>query len=580
MLLFLAYLLLLISLVARFARASLWRRTFYWSLVAVAYIFTVRLFTAVIIGTPSVGTTLFTLPEVQLPSWLTGIRLGGVVTRERITSTIEDTYLIAAVIATFGAMTAFLSPKRILSLVPKRARSFSTALVIALNSYPQLVHAISRIKRAQELRSPNMARWSKMGVAIIEDAVKRSLLIGQSLFLRGYDDFYKSVRRSNLNTPSHLTLVDFTVSFSPELQPVLDKVSIDIAPGSLTLIAGDTGSGKSTLLKVLAGLVPATTGGYISQEIPHLQRAVYLPQNPRDSFLTETVFEEIAFALKIRHEDELSISEKVAAIANRIGIAHLLERDLTQLSGGETQRVAIASLMVSQPQYLLLDEPASELDSEGRSQLLSLISELTHYGVAIVIAEHRSQAFTPLRPDIYLLKSGALTRATHLPENSLPNTDSDRIACIIGPNGSGKTRYLNSLIGADKPGYLPQNPGDLFFGKSLGDECLENDRDWNLSLGSTFSYLQKFGAFDQAAHPADLSEGQRLLLAFSLIAARKPDRILLDEPTRGLDFEMQRNLLQQIHTLSANCNITIATHDLEFAHALTSKVLEVSHVAK
>jgi energy-coupling factor transport system ATP-binding protein len=122
---------------------------------------------------------------------------------------------------------------------------------------------------------------------------------------------------------------------------------------------------------------------------------------------------------------------------------------------------------------------------------------------------------------------------------------------------------------------VPQEPTDLLVADQVGAECAASDRDCGADPGTTRAMLDRLApGIDDATHPRDLSEGQRLALALSVVLAAKPPVLLLDEPTRGLDYAAKRRLVTTLRDLAAagHC-VLLATHDVELAAEVATRVV-------
>ena len=177
-----------------------------------------------------------------------------------------------------------------------------------------------------------------------------------------------------------------------------------------------------------------------------------------------------------------------------------------------------------------------------------------------------------------------------------------QITAVMGPNGSGKTTLLWALVaeldGASiSSGHIspdlkkvraserlsqialvPQRAADLLFLGSVSEELAESDRLSNLNQGTTAAILQQIaGRLDPRVHPRDLSAGQQLALVIALQMAKGAQILLLDEPTRGLDYVAKRGLASQLETFKASGKtIVVASHDVEFVAALADQVVVLS----
>lgn len=195
------------------------------------------------------------------------------------------------------------------------------------------------------------------------------------------------------------------VSFSyPEAdRPVLDDVSLAVLEGSFALVVGHTGSGKSTLLRACNGLVPHFSGGTFSGEVRVAGRSTtkdpprrlsdvvaFVPQNPGASFVVDRVEDELAYAMENLAVPPDAMRRRVEEALDLLDLAHLRDRSVRSISGGERQRVAIAAALTAGPRILLLDEPTSQLDPQGAEDVLAALQRLVHdLGMTVMAAEHR-----------------------------------------------------------------------------------------------------------------------------------------------------------------------------------------------
>ncbi len=196
---------------------------------------------------------------------------------------------------------------------------------------------------------------------------------------------------------------DFSFKYPQSQGPVLEKVNLHIETGCLTLVAGPSGSGKSTLLRCLNGLVPHFTGGEVrgSLEVDGENPVKRTPagmankigfvfQEPEVQFVFDIVEDEIAFALENQGLGRDEMKTRLDRVCEQIGLNELRHRHIATLSGGEKQKVAIASALILQPKILVLDEPTSQLDPTEAESILSFVTSLKdQLGLTIVIAEHR-----------------------------------------------------------------------------------------------------------------------------------------------------------------------------------------------
>ena len=166
-----------------------WGKSFNWTLKVALWILAIRTIIGISIGVPIPGTTLFTLPRIPLPGWMPGIRIGGAVTLERLTSALSEGVIICAIIVIFGAAASLTSPHRLLRVLPIAMYEFGVAVVIATSVLPQLVTSAARIRQAQRLRGQNLkgfASYRRLAIPLLEESLARSLDLAAAMDSRGY----------------------------------------------------------------------------------------------------------------------------------------------------------------------------------------------------------------------------------------------------------------------------------------------------------------------------------------------------------------------------------------------------------
>jgi energy-coupling factor transport system ATP-binding protein len=410
--------------------------------------------------------------------------------------------------------------------------------------------------------------------------------------------------------------------------PVLADVSLELSDGEHAVLLGPSGSGKSTLLRALAGLVPHFHGGVFSgsvvvggidtREARPAQLAGTVAsvfQDPEDQVVMAKVVNEVAFGLEnvgVKAGDIWARSEEALAL---VGAEPLAGRLTAELSGGELQRVVLASALALRPRLLLLDEPTSQLDPEAAEAFFDLVEGLP---CAVLVSEQR-----PARPlahvDRVLFMDGGrivldAPRAAalewlaahrplylpHAPELVCSVRDvrfayGDRLAldcaslevrrgeivALVGPNGAGKTTLAQIAAGLLEPdagsvvhgraAYLTQDPGRHVVTEHVLDE---------VALGAdesrARSVLAKLGLAERLdRHPRDLSSGERERLALAGVLATEPDLLVLDEPTRGVDPERKAELARLLRSEASARGTLVVTHDLPWAAEVADRVVEL-----
>lgn len=187
------------------------------------------------------------------------------------------------------------------------------------------------------------------------------------------------------------------VSFSwPQGKMVLDSVDLSLEKDSTLALFGANGSGKTTLAKLMLGLLTATTGNVYLQGRPLTAYSLgavgklvgYVRQNPEKMFFASTVVEEIGFPLKYKGFSPKEIEMRVAEMLSLFELEAYRGTFPLNLSRGEKQRLALASVMVGEPEFLLLDEPFSGLDRHWKRRLQGILTQLRDRGVGFLIISH------------------------------------------------------------------------------------------------------------------------------------------------------------------------------------------------
>lgn len=192
-----------------------------------------------------------------------------------------------------------------------------------------------------------------------------------------------------------------TVRFPRRARPSLQGVDLDVAQGGQHLLLGPSGAGKSTLLRVLAGVVPGTVHAEVSGAVTAAGSVGYVQQNPHDALCLPDVDSEVAFALECAGVSTAEARDRVPAALAAVGAAQLRDRDPATLSGGEAQRVALAAVLVGDPDVVVVDEPTAMLDPAAARSVAGLVARRGR--AAVVLAEHRLDLGAPLPDTVTVL---------------------------------------------------------------------------------------------------------------------------------------------------------------------------------
>ena len=270
--------------------------------------------------------------------------------------------------------------------------------------------------------------------------------------------------------------------------PALDSVSLEVESGEFVVCTGLSASGKSTLLRAACGLVPHFHGGGVSGRVtvggldtrehqPGDLAAVAgtLLQDPETQVVMGTVGAELAFPLENQGLGPSAVARGVEEVALALGIGELLERPVSELSGGELQRVALGAALATRPPLVLLDEPASQLDPVAADELIWLLRRLNEeWGTAVLLVEHRLERCLAHADRVVVLDSGRLAfdgepramlewAAQHEPPLQTPAARLfERAGLVPAPAGVREARATlrdHGLLDALPPAPAPSDTG-------------------------------------------------------------------------------------------------------------------------
>jgi energy-coupling factor transporter ATP-binding protein EcfA2 len=202
----------------------------------------------------------------------------------------------------------------------------------------------------------------------------------------------------------------------------LDNINLRIEENKFILLCGETGSGKTTLIRCMNGLIPQFYSGFYkgkvfvhgmdttNTSIANLSTEVGIVfQNPENQLIAMNVEHEIAFGLENLGVHPKEISKRIKESASLTEIEHILDKAPFELSGGEQQRVAIASILVLKPKFLILDEPTALLDPYMAKKIITLLKEIQlDRNLSIMISEHRLDLVIPFAEEMVLMKEGRI----------------------------------------------------------------------------------------------------------------------------------------------------------------------------
>ena len=198
---------------------------------------------------------------------------------------------------------------------------------------------------------------------------------------------------------------------------VLKDISFELEEGKFYTLLGASGSGKSTILNIIAGLLDATDGDVILDnkrinDLPANKRNVHTIFQSYALFPNMNVFDNVAFALKIKGVDKKEIAKRVSESLKLVRLDGFEKRSITQLSGGQKQRVAIARAIIDRPKVLLLDESLSALDMKLRKDMQYELRELQQsLGITFIFVTHDQEEALAMSDWVFIMNEGEIVQS-------------------------------------------------------------------------------------------------------------------------------------------------------------------------
>ena len=505
-----------------------------------------------------------------------------------------------------------------------------------------------------------------------------------------------------------IKIENFTFYYGDAERPALNDVNLEIEDGEFVLVTGPSGGGKSSLCRCLNGLIPHFYGGKVTGRVEvagldtlkHSTKELatkvgMIFQDPENQLVTMDVEREIAFGLENLAFSRDLIAKRLEESLDTLDISGLRHRQVHELSGGEKQKVAIASVLALHPEILVLDEPTSELDPKSAEEVLAIAQRLNdELGITVILSEHRldrviqhvdrlvvldrgrvvadgntrdilSNSYKEITeigvgmPPIIKLAQGLKNTGINI--NNMPLTVKEgrvmlngvfkksfespaqpeeksysktiinvdklwyvypkgptalknvslkvgegEFLAIMGRNASGKTtlvKHFNGLLKptrgmvavdgtdtrkatiaelASKVGFVFQNPNDHLFADTVEEEIGFTLRNQGLKgeeiKPRVDEMLQRFGLQNyRNQYPRSLSGGEKQRVALASVLAIQPRILILDEPTRGMEYRLKSDLMSFLREYTSQGNtVILVTHDVETVAEHADRVILLS----
>ncbi len=261
-----------------------------------------------------------------------------------------------------------------------------------------------------------------------------------------------------------IDIQDLTFTYKDEPAPALSGISLTVTDGAFLGIIGPAGAGKTTLIRAVSGVIPHHyTGDYygsvrvngldtVDTPLTDLSRLVGMVFQDVDSQIISSVVEdELLYGLENFGVPREEIPSRLEFALDRVGIADLRDRTIASLSGGQRQKVAIASVIALRPRVLVLDEPTGELDPRSSRQIFSLLKALNReYGITVVVVEQKIMLLCEFADMLAVLDQGKIVRQGKTRE-VLARSDELEALGVNCPRVTLLTRLLSERLGKSLP---------------------------------------------------------------------------------------------------------------------------------
>lgn len=215
-------------------------------------------------------------------------------------------------------------------------------------------------------------------------------------------------------------MIEFTdvVKSYTQGNKALNGVTMQIEDGEFCFLIGPSGSGKSTIIKLITGELKPTSGtvhvnGYTlerirKREVPYLRRTVGVVFQDYRLIEKMTVYENVAFAMRVVGAKESEIKERVPYVLELVGLESKMNRHPNEMSGGEQQRLAIARALVNNPSTIIADEPTGNLDPERSMEIMTLLVKINQLGTTVLVVTHEKDLVNKFGKRVITIDQGRI----------------------------------------------------------------------------------------------------------------------------------------------------------------------------
>ena len=261
-----------------------------------------------------------------------------------------------------------------------------------------------------------------------------------------------------------IQIQDFSFTYKNGENPALQEISLTVPEGGFLGIIGPAGAGKTTLARAIAGIIPhhypgdfygsVTVNGLdtVDSKIVDLSRLVGMVfQDVESQIISPLVEDELLYGLENFGVPREEIPGRMEEALAKVGVSDLRERSIASLSGGQRQKVAIASIIALKPKILVLDEPTGELDPRSSRQIFSLLKELNEeQGITVILIEQKIMLLCEFARQLAVLSKGRIIRQGET-RDVLSHADELQALGVNCPRVTTLSRMLSERTGTEQP---------------------------------------------------------------------------------------------------------------------------------